>query len=97
MTIADDTPVRGADAERVLPSAVGPRVSRGANLIARNLECLGAKAAAEATADHIRTFWAPQLRATLLAQAQANSQMFSPIAREAIAMLVLEGRLRPST
>lgn len=95
MTIADDTPVRGADAGKVLPSAIGQRVSQGANLIARNLECLGAKAAAEATADHIRRFWAPQLRLTLLAQAQANSQTFSPIAREAIAMLALEGKHQP--
>jgi hypothetical protein len=67
--------------------ATAEHVTREFNLIARNLECLGAEAAAAATADHIRRFWAPRLRLTLLEQANAHRDRFSPIACEAIAKL----------
>jgi hypothetical protein len=67
--------------------ATAERVTREANLIARNLECLGAETAAAATADHIRKFWAPLLRSTVIEQARAHRDRFSVIARDAIARL----------
>ena len=67
--------------------ATAAHVTREANLIARNLACHGATVAAAETADHIRRFWAPQLRAVLLEQAHAHPEAFSPIARDAIAAL----------
>ena len=67
--------------------ATAEHVTRESNLIARNLEALGAEAAAAATADHIRWFWAPLLRLTLLEQADAHRDRFSPIACDAIARL----------
>lgn len=63
------------------------RAVRESNLIARNFACLGAKAAAAATADHIRRFWAPQLRSTLLEQARSRPERFSSITSDAIAMM----------
>ena len=45
------------------------------------------EAAAAATADHLRRFWAPLLRLTLLEQADAHRDRFSPIACDAIARL----------
>ena len=68
------------------PSATAEHVTREVNMIARNLECIGAEAAA-ATADHIRRFWAPLLRSTLFEQAGSHADRFSPIARDAIALL----------
>jgi formate dehydrogenase subunit delta len=67
--------------------ATAEHVTRESNLIARNLASLGAQAAGAATADHIRRFWAPLLRRTLLEQADAHRDRFSPIASEAIARL----------
>lgn len=60
---------------------------REINLIARQFECLGADRAAEATADHIRRFWAPLLRATLFLEASNHRERLSPIARNALAKL----------
>lgn len=67
--------------------ATADQVTRDANLIARNLECLGARTAAAATADHIAKFWAPLLRATLFEQARSHPERFSAIAGEAIQLL----------
>jgi hypothetical protein len=67
--------------------ATADQVTRDANLIARNLECLGTRRAAAATADHIEKFWAPLLRATLFEQARSHPERFSPIAGEAIVLL----------
>ena len=64
------------------------RVTREVNLIARNLECLGATAAALQTAEHIRKFWAPQLRSTLFEQMRSHPERFQPIASDAVAMLL---------
>jgi hypothetical protein len=80
--------------------ATAEQVTRDANLIARNLECLGATDAATATADHIRKFWAPLLRSTLLVQARAHGDRFSPIVSDAIALLERDsgaGFSRPSS
>ena len=71
------------------------RVTREINLIARNLECLGNERASEATADHVRRFWAPLLKAELASAFGAHPNRFSPIARQAIAALELPMMLRP--
>lgn len=74
--------------------ATAARVTREANLIARNLACHGQAIAASETAEHIRRFWAPPLRTTLLEQARSHPDRFSPIAGKAIAMLEQAGRSR---
>lgn len=55
-----------------------------ANQIARNLAFQGEAAAVEATAQHIRDFWDPRMKATILA---ADRSALDPIAAEAIARL----------
>ena len=65
----------------------GDRVTREINLIARNLACLGDEKASAATADHVRRFWAPLLRAELRSVFGAQPDQFSPIAQQAIAAL----------
>lgn len=60
------------------------RVVREANLIAREFAVLGSDRAISATVDHIRKFWAPLLRTTLLAEATAHREKFSPIAIGAV-------------
>lgn len=67
--------------------ATAERVTREANLIARNLACHGDGVAAAETAEHVRRFWPPLLRATLLEQARAHPDHFCEIAGRAIAML----------
>lgn len=67
--------------------ATAEQVTRDANLIARNMACLGRRPAAAATADHIRMYWAPLLRATLLEQARVHPERFSAITGEAISLL----------
>jgi len=64
--------------------ATAQHVTREINLIAREFECLGVDRAAAATADHIRKYWAPLLRSTLLAEARGQGDRFSPIAKAAI-------------
>ena len=63
------------------------RVTREANLIARQFECLGAEPAAQATAQHIQTFWAPLLKSSLLGEAREHADGFSPIAKRAVGIL----------
>jgi formate dehydrogenase subunit delta len=63
------------------------RVTREINLIARNFECLGDETASSATADHVRRFWAPLLKAALRSAFGAQPDQFSPIALQAIAAL----------
>ena len=69
------------------------RVTREANLIARQFECLGEEAASAATVDHVRRFWAPLLKAELRSVARTHPELFSPIAREAICALEREPRI----
>jgi len=57
------------------------------NQIARNFSVLGRSAAAAATADHIRTFWAPYLHWVLLREFERRKEQFSPIAQDAVASL----------
>jgi hypothetical protein len=63
------------------------RVTREANLIARQFERLGAEPAAQATAHHINTFWAPLLKSSLLGEARKHADHFSPIAKRAVCIL----------
>lgn len=67
--------------------ATAAHVTYEANQIGHNFACLGQEAAAEATADHIRRFWAPLLRQTLIAEERAHPTAFTPIATAAIARL----------
>jgi formate dehydrogenase subunit delta len=55
-----------------------------ANQIARNFAVQGEQAASAATAQHIRDFWDPRMKAAILA---ANHDALDPIAREAVARL----------
>lgn len=61
------------------------KLVRMANDIARNLAPQGEATAAHATADHIRRFWDPRMRAGLLAHAAKDGSGLSPIARAAVA------------
>jgi hypothetical protein len=63
------------------------------NQIAGNFDVLGRPAAAAATADHIRTFWAPCLRWVLLREFDRHQERFTPTARDAIALLKGQGAL----
>ena len=56
-----------------------------ANQIARNLAAQGEEAAIAATAQHIRDFWDPRMKATIYAHDRSG---LDPIAREAIERLV---------
>ncbi len=58
-----------------------------ANQIARNFEVLGDAAAAAATANHLRLFWAPQLRAAIT----AGDAGLTPVASAAIRVLHADG------
>lgn len=68
-------------------SATAYHVTYEANQIARNFACLGHSAAATATAEHMRQFWAPYLHSVVRQEARSHDERFSPIAAEAIAML----------
>lgn len=57
------------------------KLVRMANQIARNLRD------ASATADHIRAFWAPAMRAALRRRLDSGGEGLSDIARDAAAML----------
>lgn len=63
------------------------RVTRDINQIARNFACLGDESASLATADHVRRFWAPLLKAELASAFGSQPERFSPIARRAIKLL----------
>jgi hypothetical protein len=67
--------------------ATAQRVTREANLIARQFECLGEEAASAATANHVRLFWAPLLKAELKSAAGAHPELFSSIAQKAVSAL----------
>jgi len=58
-----------------------------ANQIARNLAFQGEAAAVEATAQHIRDFWDPRMKAKIL----ADRAGLDPIAAAAVAQLAENG------
>jgi formate dehydrogenase subunit delta len=63
------------------------RLRQMADQIARNLAVRGEDAAAAATAEHIKRFWDPRMRAAILADDRAA---LSPIARRAVDLLAAQ-------
>ncbi len=63
------------------------KLVRMANQIARNLRTLPGDQPSVATADHLRSFWTPGMRATLVAHLDAGGQGLDPIARDAVVRL----------
>jgi formate dehydrogenase subunit delta len=61
-----------------------------ANQIARNLAVMGDAAAAAATADHIRAYWDPRMKAAIL----ADGAGLSPVAAAAVEHIRDESRAR---
>jgi formate dehydrogenase subunit delta len=57
-----------------------------ANQIARNLAVQGEARAIAGTADHIRRFWDPRMRAAIIAYAEGGGTL-DPAAREAVKAL----------
>lgn len=55
-----------------------------ANQIARNFAAQGEDEAVAATADHIRKFWDPRMKAQI---AQVDPELLLPIAARAVAMV----------
>lgn len=68
------------------------RITRDINQIARNFARLGEEPASLATADHVRRFWAPLLKAELASAFGTQPGRFSPIARRAIEAIELPPR-----
>lgn len=62
-------------------------IGRMANQIATQFRHLPAGEAAEAVAAHLRGFWAPAMRADLLAGVEADVQGLDPVVRAAAARL----------
>jgi formate dehydrogenase subunit delta len=60
------------------------RLAYMANQIARNFAAQGEAEAIAATAQHIRDFWDPRMRAAIL---ECDRQALDPIARLAVAQL----------
>ncbi|HEX7753247.1 MAG TPA: formate dehydrogenase subunit delta [Novosphingobium sp.] len=55
-----------------------------ANQIARNLEVEGPERATAMVAEHIRAFWDPAMRQSIVALAAARPEALSPIAAAAV-------------
>ena len=58
-----------------------------ANQIGKFFDSQGPEQAAAGTADHIKKFWDPRMRATILAHLQAGGQGLDPVARAALERL----------
>lgn len=58
-----------------------------ANQIARNFAAQGEEAAVKATAEHIRLFWDPRMKAAIL---QADKTALDSIARKAVELIAAE-------
>jgi formate dehydrogenase subunit delta len=58
-----------------------------ANQIARNFTALGTEEAIAATAQHIRDFWDPRMKAQIRSVNETDGDALSPIAHAAIALL----------
>lgn len=63
------------------------KLIRMANEIARNLRSQPGDQAVAATADHIRSFWTPGMRASLIAHARSGGEGLDPIASQALQAL----------
>ena len=64
---------------------------RMAHEIARNLRAQHGDDVVAATADHLRSFWAPAMRRSLIAMVDADTHAFDPIVRDAAKLLRPEG------
>ena len=58
-----------------------------ANQIGKFFATQGPEQGAAGTADHIKKFWDPRMRATILAHLQAGGQGLDPVARAALERL----------
>jgi formate dehydrogenase subunit delta len=63
------------------------KLIRMANEIARNLRALPGDQPVTATAEHIRSFWTPGMRATLVAHTTSGGTGLDPIALDATRLL----------
>jgi formate dehydrogenase subunit delta len=63
------------------------KLIRMANEIARNLRTQPGDQAVAATAEHIRSFWTPGMRASLIAHAKVGGDGLDPIALRAMEAL----------
>jgi len=63
------------------------KLIRMANEIARNLSSQPGDQAVDATAEHIRSFWTPGMRVSLIGHAQAGGEGLDPIAVQALRLL----------
>ena len=63
------------------------KLVRMANEIARNLRMLPGDDPSIATADHVKSFWTPGMRASIIAHADAGGDGFDPIVLEAVKLL----------
>ncbi|MEQ1691655.1 MAG: formate dehydrogenase subunit delta [Gemmatimonas sp.] len=63
------------------------KLVRMANEIARNLRSLPGDEPTVATAEHVKSFWTPGMRATVMAHADAGGEGLDPIALEAVKLL----------
>jgi len=63
------------------------KLVRMANEIARNLRTLPGDEPSTATAEHVRSFWTPGMRASIIAHGEAGGAGLDPIAREAVQLL----------
>jgi formate dehydrogenase subunit delta len=59
------------------------KLVRMANEIARNMRTMGGDQAAVATANHLKSFWTPSMRASIVAHLDAGGEGLDPIARDA--------------
>jgi formate dehydrogenase subunit delta len=67
------------------------KLVRMANEIARNMRTMGGDQAAIATAAHLKSFWTPGMRASIIAHLDAGGEGLEPLTRDAVE------RLRPAT
>lgn len=63
------------------------KLVRMANEIARNLRSLPGDQPRVATAEHVRSFWTPGMRAEIIAHGDAGGAGLDPIALEAVRLL----------
>ena len=62
----------------------GAKLARMADQIARNFAAQGEQAAVEQTAEHIRLFWDPRMKAALR---DVDSALLSPVVARALARI----------
>ena len=63
------------------------KLVRMANEISRNMRTMGGEEAAVATATHLKSFWTPSMRASIVAHLDAGGEGLEAITRDAVARL----------